>query len=568
MSRVNIHGADYPIGKVFSNEFVFTIPLYQRPYAWQAEQADALLDDLITYLGNGNEPIDEINPYFLGSIVLIKKVDNPDAQVVDGQQRLTTLTILLAALRMLIPPTYANSLTTYLYQEEDLIAGNPNRYRLKSRERDQDFFKNYIQDQGGMDKLKHLSPVGLSDSQQNIKENGLRFLCYLQKLPESQRVRLARFIVTRCFLVVVSTPDLDSAYRIFSILNDRGLDLSLPDILKAEIIGKIPENQQETYTAKWEDTEEALGRKIFENLFAHIRTIYRKVKPGESVLKEVHQHVRPTDNPQQFIDKILCPFADAFYEIENLTYQAERRSEKVNELFKWLNRIDNSNWVPPAILYLSHNYDNADTLEHFFTDLERLAAGLMVKRANINERIERYSRLLTAIERGDNLFSFDSSLQLNPEERSCILKILNSDLYLIQKIRLYILLRLDNKLLANTLLNPKVSYDFSSITIEHVLPQNPAKFSEWETLFSSQQERDNYVHRLGNLVLLSRKKNGEAQNFKFERKKKTYFSTQKDALISPFALTTQVLKEQEWTPEVIDRRQKELMGVLKKVWRL
>ncbi len=94
MSTVKIQATEYSISKVFSNDFVFTIPLYQRPYAWTTEQAGELLEDLITALGDGNKTIDEINPYFLGSIVLIKG-DKPDAQVVDGQQRLTTLTILI-----------------------------------------------------------------------------------------------------------------------------------------------------------------------------------------------------------------------------------------------------------------------------------------------------------------------------------------------------------------------------------------------------------------------------------------------------------------------------------------
>lgn len=61
-------------------------------------------------LGEGNESIDDVNPYFLGSLVLIKG-DQPDAQVVDGQQRLTTLTILLAALRTFVDPQFADSLT-------------------------------------------------------------------------------------------------------------------------------------------------------------------------------------------------------------------------------------------------------------------------------------------------------------------------------------------------------------------------------------------------------------------------------------------------------------------------
>lgn len=73
MRPVKIQGAEYTIGRTFSDEFVFTIPLYQRPYAWTTEQAGELLEDLLVFLGDDNEPIDEINPYFLGSIVLIKE---------------------------------------------------------------------------------------------------------------------------------------------------------------------------------------------------------------------------------------------------------------------------------------------------------------------------------------------------------------------------------------------------------------------------------------------------------------------------------------------------------------
>lgn len=99
-----------------------------------------------------------------------------------------------------------------------------------------------------------------------------------------------------------------------------------------------------------------------------------------------------------------------------------------------------------------------------------------------------------------------------------------------------------------------------------MLPQNPAPDSVWVKCFPSLEERERYVHRLGNLVLLSCWKNTHAQNYDFEIKKQKYFTTKTG--ISPFALTTQVLNEQEWNPEVIERRQKELIGVLKKVWRL
>jgi hypothetical protein len=561
MSPVNIHGSEYPIKKVFCNDFVFTVPLYQRPYAWTTEHAGELLEDLMAFMGDSNEPVEEVDPYFLGSVVLIKKGDSPKARIIDGQQRLTTLAILLSTLRASVEPEFGDGLTDFLYEKGTLVTDTPDRYRLTLRERDAEFFQEYIQSPDGTDKLKDLDPAQFPDSQKKVRENALLFLDRLRELSEGQRQRLAKFIVNRCYLVIVSTPDLDSAYRIFSVLNDRGLDLSHTDILKAEIIGKIPEAQQETYTKKWEDTEDELGRDAFQDLFSHIRMIHRKVKLRGTVLKEFRQYVAPTDNPQQFIDEALLPYADAFDTIRSAAYQSDKHAEGVNNLFGWLNRIDNFDWVPPAILYFSQNHNSPEKLVSFFTDLERLAAGLMIRRANINKRIERYGRLLAAIERGKDLYVADSPLQLTPEERNEILEILDGDLYLIPAIRLYVLLRLDAALSEG-----EASYSFPIITVEHVLPQKPASDSKWVRRFPNQEESERYVHRLGNLVLLSRRKNSQAQNYNFELKKQKYFATEKG--VSPFALTTQVLQEQEWTPEVIERRQEELIGILRKVWRL
>lgn len=559
MSPIRIQATEHSIYKVFSNDFIFTIPLYQRPYSWTTEQAGELLEDLLAFLGNGNEPIDNINPYFLGSIVLIKR-EQPTAEVVDGQQRLSTLTILLAALRTLVEPSTANELTKLLYEKGAILLGISDVYRLTLGSKDQNFFKEYIQDEGGISKLQNLKSGDLSDSRKNIKDNALLFVERLKEISESQRIRLAQFITQRCFLVIVSTPDLDSAYRIFSVLNDRGLDLSLTDILKAEIIGKIPDGHKGLYTEKWEDLQGKLGREKFESLFSHIRMIYKKAKLRESILKEFRQYVNLLDNPQKFINEVLCPFANSFDDIIHKNYEGEEEAQTINSLFGWLEKIDDSDWIPPAILYLSHHNNSSDKLERFFTDLERLAAGLMIQRSNINERTERYKRLLTAIENKADLYTSESPLQLTFEEKKEIVEKLNSDLYLVQKIRLFVLLRLDAALSEGA-----ASYQYPVITVEHVLPQNPAVNSKWMKTFSV-QEREKYVHRLGNLVLLSRRKNSEAKNYDFQNKKEKYFTTQTG--VSQFALTTQVLQIKEWTPEVIEQRQKQLMQKLKNLWRL
>jgi hypothetical protein len=124
-----------------------------------------------------------------------------------------------------------------------------------------------------------------------------------------------------------------------------------------------------------------------------------------------------------------------------------------------------------------------------------------------------------------------------------------------------ILLRLDELLSSG-----EARYDFPLITIEHVLPQTPPADSEWTDWWPSEEERIKNVHRLGNLVLLNRKQNAAAKNYDFEKKKRSYFATKNGG--SPFVLTTQVLRESEWTPEVFSGRQTTLLKKLKDAWRL
>jgi uncharacterized protein with ParB-like and HNH nuclease domain len=294
MSRMKISGSEFPIGKIFHDDFFFTISLYQRPYAWTTEEAQELLQDLLTAMEDG-EKTDDLPPYFLGSIVIIKDDEQPDAQIVDGQQRLTTLAMLLAALRSLIQSEFAADLTSFLCEKGNVIKGTPNRYRLRLRDRDARFFEKYIQEEVGIEELKSLQETLLPDSQRNIRDNTLGFIRELRVLSEDQLVALAQFIINRCFLIVVSvsTPDLDSVYRIFSVLNNRGLNLSYPDILKAEIINSIPPDQQESYTRKWEDIEAILGRDLFEDLFFSLRSIFARERMRKGMIEEFHEHVYP-----------------------------------------------------------------------------------------------------------------------------------------------------------------------------------------------------------------------------------------------------------------------------------
>jgi hypothetical protein len=558
---LKINASEQPLQKVFSTDFEFHIPLYQRPYAWTTTEAGDLMADLLGSMGDLKTSVEETNPYFLGSVVLIKG-DIPESVIIDGQQRIATLTILFAVLRTMLAAAEATGLTTLLYETGNPILGTQNRYRLTMRLQDADFFQTYIQDVGGIDKLNTLNAASLSDSQIHICENALLFFQAATILTAEQRSRLVQFAARRCYLVVVSTPDFGSAYRIFTVLNSRGLDLTYSDILKAELISTIPASSQDLYARKWEDAEIALGRDPFQELFAHIRMIYRKTKLAETVLEEYRKYiVPPGTDAAKFIDAVILPYGDAYELIKTATYQSQQGGDAVNAVLRWLNRLDNLDWVPCAMVCFSKNMNDPNALLAFLADLERLAAGLMICRSNINERIARYARILTGMEDGKDMSAADAPLQLTKDEKVEILKVLDGGLYLEAKIRLYVLLRLDSELSKG-----QATYNYPTITVEHVLPQTPAPNSMWVQWFPTEEMRQSYTHRIGNLLLLPRRKNSEAQNYEFDVKKQKYFSSAKG--VSSFALTSQVLKERDWAPAVVDTRQNLLLGILKSLWRL
>jgi hypothetical protein len=168
---------------------------------------------------------------------------------------------------------------------------------------------------------------------------------------------------------------------------------------------------------------------------------------------------------------------------------------------------------------------------------------------------------VAAIERGDDPSAEDSPLNLTAEERQATLDWLDGRVYTYSaKLRSYILLRLDS-----FLAGAGAVYKHTVTTIEHVLPQTVATGSEWDAQWSL-EDREVWTNRLGNLVLLSRAKNAEAQNYDFATKKTKYFQSKSG--VSPYASTTQVLSRGQWTVAEVEARQQELLDVFRKGWQL
>lgn len=145
MQQLEAH--EVPLHKVFCSDYDFRIPDYQRPYAWEAEQATQLLDDLVEALDRDTD-----EPYFLGSVVLVKRKESSDAEVIDGQQRLTTVTILLAVLRDLTDDDELRiDLEKMVAEPGNKIRKLEPKPRLALRARDAAFFRDMVQSTDSID---------------------------------------------------------------------------------------------------------------------------------------------------------------------------------------------------------------------------------------------------------------------------------------------------------------------------------------------------------------------------------------------------------------------------------
>lgn len=555
---------DKLLREIFEGSYQFEIPDYQRPYAWTTDQAGELFDDLISAMRDARTS-GASSQYFLGSVVLIKNDREPKSSVVDGQQRLSTLTMLFSVLREAMPHA-ADDITDFLYKKGKLSLGEKNEYRLVAREEDADFFRTNIQEPGGIAQLV-VSTEKLEDSRLRYRENAQLLLAKAKSLPPVDLNALWLFLANECSLVVISTPDLEAAYRIFSVLNNRGLDLAPIDIIKAQVLGLIRTTagdvKSRTYAKEWSRIESSLGRDAFGDLFVHIRTIYAKQKQRATLVKEFQAYVTEYQAPIELIEKVIKPYAEVWDFVRDADFEATEHAETINEHLTWLNRVEFKDWVPPALVYFKRFRQKPALLAQFFASLERLTYFLMVTKAGINERIETYAALTKEIEP----LAFDGDLcelktpALTVKQKREFVAVLNGNIYRdLPKARMSLVLRLESLVRAPGL------HLKEAVSLEHVLPQTPTDNSNWLEWFPDEEERDAWTHRLANLVPLDRKKNSSASNYDFAKKKDAYFKAKGKA--SPFVLTQEVRSENEWTPTVLAERQKRLVDVLKHHWGL
>lgn len=547
------------IKDVFKNWF--NVPGYQRPYVWGNEQIHDLLDDIS--FAAVNKPDSE---YFLGSFVYqIKPADEKNGRqyeendLLDGQQRLTTIVLLLSVLRDLSDNSkLQKSCQKFIYQEADEFEEIPERVRLHFDVRNdaKQFLENYVIQEGGTLKTESLERISENGNCGDLSvRNMAHAILIIRKFFkfEDSPVDIEifySFLLNKVLLIYVATEDLDDAFRLFTILNDRGIPLRNSDILKSLNLGALDtDTDKEKYARLWEEAEGELGWD-FERFLGHIRTILVKDKARGNLLQEFEDKIyepKEKDKSTGKLKPVLLSKGKATFTL------IERYLEYYRQLFSGANydvsnswEFDNliqvmliglpaTDWVPPLLRFYDR-FSNEGLMEFLKALSCKFSADWIVGKTP-TDRIASMNELIKLIESAADANVVLSAKEFDFEEAD-FLRVINGPVYG-RRFTKYINLFLDF-----CYTNHAQRMNFGTISVEHILPQNPADNSQWVRDFTH-ENREKWTHRLGNLIIITRRKNSSLSRLDYSQKKIRYF--QKNIDTCPNSLRV-LQANTQWTP--------------------
>lgn len=540
--------------KIFSQDFWFVIPEYQRSYVWQRDNVIELLEDL--YFAFEHKPNNE---YFLGSLVL-KKRDNDEFaeyEVLDGQQRLTTFMMLIAVMRDLLEDkNYKYTLQELIYQKENKLRKIPSRQRIAYhiRDRVEDFIKEFIINEDGTLLKEELESKidGDNISISNMSSAIIVINEFLQKKDDLEE--FAGFLLNNALFIYVSTDNTEDAFRMFTILNDRGIPLTSADILKSLNIGELKDEKEiKKYARIWEDIEGKHGED-FDRFLAFTRTILVKEKARINLLEEFENNIYRKGKLQigKETIELLTHYDEIYGEIIELENN-DLSNEYKNLITIMKIGLPSEDWIPPLLYYYSKFKTNR--LFEFLKKLEFKFAGDWICQENPTNRIEAMNKILKKIEIIDisDIDNFLNNGDLFEIDMQTYKFMLNGEVYK-RRFGRYLVLKIEYLMGDNTV---HLS-GYKRISLEHVLPQNPKGTSKWVKDFTD-DERNYWTHKLANLVLISMIKNSKLSNLDFQEKKERYLKQRVDAFHANKIFLNQ---NGEWNPKVLEKRQIELVDIL------
>jgi uncharacterized protein with ParB-like and HNH nuclease domain/predicted transport protein len=536
----------------------FVIPIFQRDYSWGTKHCAQLWDDIMRVGRDAHA-----KAHFLGSVVYIGAediaADVPRWLVIDGQQRLTTVTLLMAALRDHLKkigdsddhPTTSAAVEDRFLQNRHAKADR--RLKLALRRIDHETLS-------AIAASKELPSV----SSERVREN---YAYFLGRLSDADLTTVWRGIGKLVVVHVSLTRGQDDPQLIFESLNSTGLDLTQADLIRNFVLMRLDEEQQtRLYVEYWQPIEVAFGsryRADFDKLARDWLTLH--LKPSKQLRADtIYQHFRDFFNratATRSVEDILAELRRYGRYFVAYSHGREERP-KLAESFARLRQLVDV--ATPVILRLYDCFDRAKTLtEDAFVEAVELLESYVFRRSVSDMQTRSLGQIFASmayrVSDEQPLASLKVALARQgktrrfPSDDEFRAALATRDIYDMRN-RKYLLDRLEN--------DSKEKIDTSSFTIEHVLPQNEDLDPEWQKMLGPNWKtiQNVWVHRLGNLTLTGY--NSEYSDRPFAKKK----AMAKGFDESPLRLNKYMREQNTWTEAQIEKRGAELAVRAVSIW--
>jgi uncharacterized protein with ParB-like and HNH nuclease domain len=544
--------------QLMGNGLRYEIPKFQRDYTWDTEQWDDLWQDIQSLL------VEEELEHYMGYLVL-QTVNNKEFHIIDGQQRLTTMSLLiLATLKCLKDLSEAgvdadnnlkrkdNLLNSYIgyIDPVTLISNN----KLKLNRNSNNYYKQHLV------LLKDLPIRSINASERHMRDC---FNWFFERIKKSFKTgeELAQFIdsiVDKLFFTVIEVSDQINAFKVFETLNARGVQLSSSDLLKNYFFSVVDETQAhdseiEELETIWSIIVGKLGEQKFEDYLRYYWNSEHKSVSKKNLFKAIKSGVVSKEQVFALL-RSLNDTVDFYLAIQNPEDDFWRDKPGIKQFIKELKLFQIKQ---THSLFLS-------ALKNLTLDkVEKLAkvCSVISFRYNVigglnpNAQEEVYNSIALSIHKQGS-FDLASFAPIYVSDFA-----FENDFFFKEftsttrnhKIVKYIFSKLELFSTRN-----EIHPESDSYTIEHILPENPD--ASWNMFTDEAIKRA--VYRLGNLTLLEKKLNRDAGNLSYPEKSQLF-------LQSSVALSKEIPENYEtWTEEKIAARQNDLAKIAKRVWRV
>jgi hypothetical protein len=530
------------------------VPDYQRDYSWEKEHVSEFWEDLKAFAGKDSK-LKPAGQYFLGATVL---VDNGDFHLVlDGQQRLATATILLAALRdrmVEFNKNAAKQLQDQFVVFQDELSGEQ-VFRLELNTFDRSFFRDFIQ------AYPHPAGIAANTKSQQLISRAYEYFAeqilsgWIDAGNGKQGFEWASHIaiVLRDYFVVITTVSTDekSAASIFTTLNDRGIGLSSVDLVRSFVLQNAHKSQIPEILEHWESVFNACGKDIGAEALMRMSWVSENGDlKTRALYKVVSESLGKTDSQTQAALTYSRKLRD-----DALLYRRMRDGDvddpDLEEYWLSLRYLKFNAGYP--LLFAAHRMLS----EHDQKILAKALRALAI-RHNLICNLDRASleSLSFACAKGiSSGASADDSLILlrskSPKDEMFAQSFAALSFNTTEHGYARYLLRLFDEYIATTQEVTVAGAD--RVHVEHIYPQTPKDAERWEN-------HSAFVNRLGNLTLLDRRLNEQIKNSDFQTKKTQAYQSSK------LEVTRQLLTYADWSPERVEERQASLLGLARKMW--